>query len=89
MSIPDCCAIPCNIKKGENATIIITFNSTKEFSTLSQNLCGELGACIPLPDENTDTCKDVTCPIEANKQYVQKFSTPISSNYPNVSFYYM
>ena len=88
VSIADCCAPPCIFHKGENATIVITFQSSKDFSTLTQDLCGEIVTCLPLPGQNTDTCQDVTCPIEANKQYMQKFSVPVSSSYPSVSLYY-
>ena len=87
-SIPNCCGVPCIMKRGTNTSITVEFTSDKNFTQMSQNMCAELsGTCVNMPGLPTDFCKYTTCPIAAGKPSTAKIELPILSTYPKVRMF--
>jgi len=55
----------CELKKGGAATIVLTYNTTVEFESLTYNLT--FSSITPSSVSSGDFCQFTTCPIEANK----------------------
>ena len=87
--LTNCCAVPCTLMRGTNATMKIEFVTTKHFDTMTQALCGEISAetsdaCVKFPSLPSDFCKFTTCPIELGKTYLATITLPVLKVYPKV-----
>lgn len=88
--VPNCDAAPCEIKKGTNVSISITFTASKAFSTIQNKVYGEIaGVDVPFPGwpaDQTDVCKlGVKCPTKAGQSYTEKVLLPVATSDPPIT----
>ena len=89
---PSCCGGQngiCQLKKGTNVTILLTYTTKKEFASMKHGLCATLsimGAteCMSMPNLESDFCKFTTCPIPGNIENTAKLVFPVPTGYPDV-----
>jgi Niemann-Pick C2 protein len=77
----------CDLKKGTNASIGITFTTNSDISAINVLIHGIIaGVPVPFPAPQPDACKDsgLTCPLSAKGTYSYMVQLPILTSYPAV-----
>ena len=78
----------CQLKKGTNATVSVTFTPNIKVTSLKAKVYGELGPIdVPFPIPNSDGCSgsNLTCPLNQGKQYTYSSTLFVDPKYPSVS----
>ena len=84
--IPGCTVPPCYVKRGQDASVKITFKANKDFDDLVNKVQATvLGITTSYEIPQPDVCKsEVACPIKAQSTYTETSMVPIKSVYPKV-----
>ncbi|XP_013400008.1 epididymal secretory protein E1 [Lingula anatina] len=78
---------PCELKRGTNVTMSVTFSSVKDSKKLNAVVHGIIaGVPVPFPFDHPDGCdkSGITCPISTGQTYTYKAVLAISSSYPSI-----
>ncbi|OWF50428.1 ecdysteroid-regulated 16 kDa protein-like [Mizuhopecten yessoensis] len=80
----------CDLKRGTNASVTVTFTSTTEETKATAEVKGLIaGVPVPFPLNNADACKYkpsgiAPCPLKPTKQYVYTHQVEVKSLYPKI-----
>lgn len=97
LTISDCNAYPCVLKRGFNSSINVEFSNKQSISNLKLKITGQLNNKeVPFLTTNDDHCldtikdlKDVkgkkSCNLARNKSYNYTYALPVKTEYPTVS----
>ncbi|XP_018572438.1 protein NPC2 homolog [Anoplophora glabripennis] len=78
----------CILKRNTNSTLVLSFTSNVESSSLTAVVHGViLGVPMPFDLPNPDCCKDsgITCPVASGQTYKYEGTFPILGSYPRVT----
>ncbi|XP_071376966.1 NPC intracellular cholesterol transporter 2-like [Centroberyx affinis] len=86
VDISPCPHQPCQLHKGQNYSVNVTFSSTVESKTSKAVVHGVIaGVPIPFPIPIEDGCKSgIECPIQKQKSYHYVNQLPVKSEYPAI-----
>ncbi|KAL5463558.1 hypothetical protein EMCRGX_G032463 [Ephydatia muelleri] len=86
VEVEGCSASPCQLPKGTNVSVAITFTPKQAFTDLINKLYGLIaGVAVPFPLPEADACKlGVTCPMAVGTQYVETVALYIDPAWPSI-----
>jgi len=91
--IPDCnpSLVVCNLQRGHNYKLYVTFTSRKEYGKLKAEAEGKVTVfgmekTAPLPLEKPDACLDsgLQCPLKKGLEYTYKTHLSIPEHIPSI-----
>ncbi|XP_030070854.1 NPC intracellular cholesterol transporter 2 [Microcaecilia unicolor] len=84
VDVTPCPTEPCQLVRGTDYTINVTFSSNVESVSSKAVVYGILaGIAIPFPIPEADGCKSgILCPIHAGNSYSYVTRLPVKSEYP-------
>jgi len=80
--------VRCPLKKGTSPKVSVTFVPNRDVRNLSATVHGIISTIpteFPLPNKNGCSQSNLTCPLEAGKEYTYTQSVPILASYPNIN----
>ena len=89
LGVSSCVNSPCQLVKGKNATIDVTFKSGASDSGLTVKVYGIIaGVKVPFPFPYEDACagglSGLNCPLVAGGEYTYTATLHVSKLYPSV-----
>uniref|UniRef100_F6TKD8 NPC intracellular cholesterol transporter 2 n=1 Tax=Ciona intestinalis TaxID=7719 RepID=F6TKD8_CIOIN len=89
ITVSNCTTSPCQLKKGGNYTVNVTFATKEASDNAFAYVKGILdGIAVPFPLPNPDACMDpnsqIKCPLKNNQTYLYSATLPVSKEYPDV-----
>ncbi|KAK7903894.1 hypothetical protein WMY93_016501 [Mugilogobius chulae] len=84
VNVTPCPTQPCQLKKGDNYSVNVTFVSTVETQKSTAVVHGIVaGVPIPFPIPISDGCESgIKCPIQTEQTYNYVATLPVKSEYP-------
>ncbi|KAL5463560.1 hypothetical protein EMCRGX_G032466 [Ephydatia muelleri] len=84
--VPGCESSTCQLKRGNNASISISFIPAQELSAITNKVYGVIySASVYFPLPQADGCKlGVSCPMNAGEQYTETVTLYVSPYYPAI-----
>lgn len=84
--VPGCESTTCQLKRGANASISISFVPGQEISALTNKVYGVIySASVYFPLPQADACKlGVSCPLSIGEQYTETVTLYVSPYYPAI-----
>uniref|UniRef100_H2YI48 NPC intracellular cholesterol transporter 2 n=1 Tax=Ciona savignyi TaxID=51511 RepID=H2YI48_CIOSA len=86
IAVSGCSDSPCNLVKGKNYTVNVTFTTMEATDSAYAYVYGILdGVSVPFPLPQPDGCmSNLKCPLKSNQTYVYSATLPVLSLYPDV-----
>jgi len=86
VDIVPCPKQPCQLKKGQEYGVNVTFSSAVESKTSKAVVHGVIaGLPVPFPIPHDDGCTSgIQCPIQKQKSYTYVNQLPVKTEYPSI-----
>ena len=89
VSIPNCCAAPCQITRGQSTNFTFSFTPKMDIANMTQSVCGELTiTCIKMPGfTSTDVCTyaQPSCPLKTGVKETVTVAVPVDKSFPSIT----